>query len=82
MAGIYREFRATILSTESVSMNSSATSPHRPPNVSGAIRYERIAILEAALKIKEQRQRQWWTKALLSVAVLAVAAASVVLTVS
>lgn len=60
-------------------MNSPTLSSQPRPNVSGAIRYERIAIFEAALKIKEQRQRQWWVKALLSTAFFAVATTGLVL---
>lgn len=67
---------------ESDSMNSSSTSPLRPLNISGAIRYERIAVLEAALKIKEQRQRQWWMKTVLSVVALAAVTTGIILTAS
>lgn len=69
-------FRATgpLFSAESASMNASQTQSRQSLNMSGALRYERVAILEAALTIKEQRQRQWWTRVLATVGVIAVTA--------
>ena len=56
-------------------MNSVPIRSEHPPNVSGALRYERVAILEATLSLKEKRDRQRWIKAsaaLLVVGTLAV----------
>lgn len=58
-------------------MNSSHLNSQQAPNVSGAIRYERVAILEAALNIKEQRQREFWTKTFAVVGGIALVAACV-----
>ena len=56
-------------------MNSVPIHSEHPLNVSGALRYERVAILEATLSLKEKRNRQRWIKAsaaLLVVGTLAV----------
>lgn len=60
-------------------MNPSQISSYPSPNVSGALRYERVAILEAALTIKRQRERQWWTKTLTTVGVVALTAVGFIL---
>ncbi|MEP3479349.1 MAG: hypothetical protein ABJZ55_08885 [Fuerstiella sp.] len=68
------------LTAESASMNApSISSSHashasHASHISGALRYERVAILEAALTIKRQRNRQWWAKAFVSVGVIALTA--------
>lgn len=70
------------LTPESASMNASQLNPQQAPNVSGAIRYERVAILEAALNIKERRQREFWMKAVAAVAIIALVTAGFALAVA
>lgn len=51
-------------------MNSSVTKFERSPQVSGALRYERVAQLEAVLKLRDKHQRvaTWrWVGAMIAV---------------
>lgn len=57
-------------------MNSTADFSQQPPDISGILRYERVANLEAALHIKERRQKEWWSKAALVVAVVSAGVAA------
>ena len=72
----------SFLTAESASMNAPSISSSHVPNVSGALRYERVAILEAALTIKRQRNRQWWAKAFASVGVIALTAVGLMMSIS
>lgn len=81
MTNVFQAF-GSHLTAESASMNSSSISSSHAPNVSGALRYERVAILEAALTIKRQRNRQWWAKAFASVGVIVLMAGGLMMSLS
>lgn len=69
----------SLLTAESASMNSPPFSSSQASCVSGAIRYERVAVLEAALTLKRQRNRKWWAKAVASVGVIGLMVAGLVM---